>query len=152
MATRFVVDEKRSRESLRKLFSSGRDVTLDRLGELVLSEKEADQYCDRVISMMDDISSLVKPGERNDAGILKSHVSIKVSALCSEFRPQAFEHTLNRVEPRLRKIFDHAIRTKTFVNVDAEHYHIGIAFLRYSRRFLKSIPTGQTWELWCNAI
>lgn len=143
MATRFVVDEKRSRESLRKLFSSGRDVTLDRLGELVLSEKEADQYCDRVISMMDDISSLVKPGERNDAGILKSHVSIKVSALCSEFRPQAFEHTLNRVEPRLRKIFDHAIRTKTFVNVDAEHYHYRDCVLKIFKKVLEKYPNWQ---------
>jgi RHH-type transcriptional regulator, proline utilization regulon repressor / proline dehydrogenase / delta 1-pyrroline-5-carboxylate dehydrogenase len=123
MATRFVVDEKHSRESLEKLFSSGRDVTLDRLGELVLSEEEADLYCNRVIAMMDDISSVVTKGERNLSGILKSHVSIKISALCSEFRAQAFDHTYNRVAPRLRKIFDHAIQTQTFVHVDAEHYH-----------------------------
>ena len=123
MATRFVVDEKHSRESLKKLFSSGRDVTLDRLGELVLSEEEADLYCDRVITMMDDISSVVTKGERNLSGILKSHVSIKVSALCSEFRAHAFDHTYNRVAPRLMRIFDHAIKTQTFVHVDAEHYH-----------------------------
>jgi len=143
LATRFVVDEKNSRNSLKKLFDSNRDVTLDRLGELVLSEHEADLYCDRVITMIQDISSVVPRGERNVAGILKSHVSIKISALCSEFRPHAFEHTFERVAPRLRKIFESAIDNKTFVHVDAEHYHYRDCVFEIFKKVLSEYPE---WE------
>lgn len=143
LATRFVVDEKNSRESLKKLFDSNRDVTLDRLGELVLSEQEADLYCDRVIAMIEDISSVIPSGERNVAGILKSHVSIKVSALCSEFRPHAFEHTFERVAPRLKRIFESAIEHKTFVHVDAEHYHYRDCVFEIFKKVLSEYPK---WE------
>ena len=143
LATRFVVDEKNSRDSLKKLFNSNRDVTLDRLGELVLSEQEADLYCDRVISMIEDISSVIPTGERNSADILKSHVSIKISALCSEFRPHAFEHTFERVAPRLRKIFESAIDNQTFVHVDAEHYHYRDCVFEIFKKVLSEYPE---WE------
>lgn len=143
LATRFVVDEQNSRSSLKKLFDSNRDVTLDRLGELVLSEHEADLYCERVVAMIQDISSVVPAGERNEAGILKSHVSIKISALCSEFRPHAFEHTFERVAPRLRKIFESAIDNKTFVHVDAEHYHYRDCVFEIFKKVLSEYPE---WE------
>ena len=143
LATRFVVDECNSRSSLEKLFESNRDVTLDRLGELVLSENEADLYCDRVISMIEDISSVVPRGERNAAGILKSHVSIKVSALCSEFRPHASEHTFERVAPRLKRIFESAIANQTFVHVDAEHYHYRDCVFEIFKKVLLEYPA---WE------
>jgi RHH-type proline utilization regulon transcriptional repressor/proline dehydrogenase/delta 1-pyrroline-5-carboxylate dehydrogenase len=122
LATRFVVDEKNSEKTLSKIFESGRSVTLDRLGELVLSEKEADSYRDEVINVIRNLSSKIELGQKNGSGILNSHVSIKVSALCSQFKSEAYEHTFNRVAPRLRKIFDTAIEYQTFINVDAEHY------------------------------
>ena len=143
LATRFVVDEKNSRDSLKKLFDSNRDVTLDRLGELVLSEQEADLYSDRVIAMIEDISAVVPRGERNIAGILKSHVSIKISALCSEFRPHAFEHTFGRVAPRLKRIFESAIENQTFVHVDAEHYHYRDCVFEIFKKVLSEYPE---WE------
>ena len=54
------------------------------------------------------------PWVQQMAGILNSHVSIKVSALCSQFRAEAFEFTYERVAPRLRKIFESAITKQNF--------------------------------------
>lgn len=136
MATRFVIDEKNSEASLNKIFKTNRCVTLDRLGELVLSEQEADKYCEDVQNVIRNLSSKIPLGSTNDAGILNSHVSIKVSALCSQFRAEAFEFTYERVAPRLRKIFDTAIRNETFINIDAEHYEYRDCVFRIFKKIL----------------
>ena len=49
-------------------------------------------------------------------------MSIKVSALCSDFKPEAFDYTYDLVAPRLRKILLAAKRNQVFLNIDAEHY------------------------------
>ena len=83
MAKRFIAGEsiESSTQVLRSLAKTGRDVTLDQLGELVVSEKEADHYCSEVIKLIRGFYLHVKKGQKNNAGILKAHVSIKVSAL-----------------------------------------------------------------------
>ncbi|MBT6325307.1 MAG: hypothetical protein HOJ35_05020, partial [Bdellovibrionales bacterium] len=124
MARRFIAGEtiETATESIKELASTNRDVTLDQLGELVVSEKEADQYCDKVIQLIQGFSLHVKPGEKNAAGILKANVSIKVSALCSDFKPEAFEYTYKLVAPRLKKILKEAKKNNVYINIDAEHY------------------------------
>ena len=48
--------------SFNSLFDTGRDVTLDQLGELVVSEKEADHYRDEVIKLIEGFGKYVKKG------------------------------------------------------------------------------------------
>ncbi|MCR9206554.1 MAG: hypothetical protein NXH75_18365, partial [Halobacteriovoraceae bacterium] len=95
MAKRFIAGEniQSVEQTFSGLFQTGRDVTLDQLGELVVSEKEADNYCREVISLIDGFGLHVTKGAQNAAGINRAHVSIKVSALCSDFKPSAPEHT-----------------------------------------------------------
>jgi len=125
MARRFIAGEtiEEAEKSFKDLFSTGRDVTLDQLGELVVSEKEADHYCREVLKLIRGFKLHVKRGDKNQAGIHRAHVSIKVSALCSDFKPQAFEETYLLVAPRLREILLAAKEEDVFINIDAEHYH-----------------------------
>ncbi len=125
MAKRFIAGETIDSASkcFSDIFKNGRDVTLDQLGELVVSEKEADHYMNEVLKLVDGFSLHIRPGEKNGAGIYRAHVSIKVSALCSDFKPEAFDYTYHLVAPRLLKILNRAKEKEVFINIDAEHYH-----------------------------
>jgi RHH-type transcriptional regulator, proline utilization regulon repressor / proline dehydrogenase / delta 1-pyrroline-5-carboxylate dehydrogenase len=141
MAKRFIAGEtiESGESSLEQIYKSGRDVTLDQLGELVVSEKEADQYQDEVIKLIQGFSLYVKKGEKNKAGINRAHVSIKVSALCSDFKPHAKSYTYDLVAPRLKKILLEAKAHDVFINIDAEHIHYrDIVFYVYRRVLLET--------------
>ncbi len=141
MAKRFIAGEsiEKADKSLKSLSLTGRDVTLDQLGELVVSEREADHYKNEVLKLVRGFSLHVKKGELNVAGINRAHVSIKVSALCSDFKPHAPDYTYNLVAPRLREILLAALAEDVFINIDAEHYHYrDIVFKIYSRVLLET--------------
>jgi RHH-type transcriptional regulator, proline utilization regulon repressor / proline dehydrogenase / delta 1-pyrroline-5-carboxylate dehydrogenase len=125
MAKRFIAGEtiEKAHKSLAALYKSGRDATCDQLGELVVSESEADHYCDEVINIIKGMKQHIPRGEKNKAGILKAHVSIKVSALASDFRIWSMENTYKLVSHRLTKILVTAKEEQVFINIDAEHYH-----------------------------
>ncbi len=148
MAKRFIAGESiaSSDRTLHSLHNSRREATLDQLGELVVSEDEADEYLKRVLAIVHGLKVHVSPGEKNAAGIPKAHVSIKVSALASDFKPQAFEATYTLVAPRLRKILVEARREQVFVNIDAEHYHYRDLVLALYRRVLLETPELHGWE------
>ena len=125
MAKRFIAGESisTSDKTLRDLRHSKREATLDQLGELVVSSKEADEYFEKVLQLIHGLKQHIPKGEKNSAGILNAHVSIKVSALSHDFKPQAFEATYAKVAPRLKRILQEAEREEVFINIDAEHYH-----------------------------
>ena len=141
MAKRFIAGESisTSETTLRELKLSGREATLDQLGELVVSSREADEYFEKVLQLIHGLKNYYSRGEKNAAGILKAHVSIKVSALSHDFRPQAFESTYLKVAPRLKRILQEAAREEVFINIDAEHYHYrDIVFKIYSKVLLET--------------
>ncbi len=125
MARRFIAGESisTSHKTLKDLRATHREATLDQLGELVVSAKEADEYFEKVLQLIHGLKEHIPRGEKNSAGILNAHVSIKVSALSHDFRPQAFEATYAKVAPRLKRILQEAVREEVFINIDAEHYH-----------------------------
>jgi RHH-type transcriptional regulator, proline utilization regulon repressor / proline dehydrogenase / delta 1-pyrroline-5-carboxylate dehydrogenase len=125
MARRFIAGESiaTSHETLAALRRSKRDATLDQLGELVVSTKEAEEYFEKVLQLIHGMKQHIPKGQKNSAGILSAHVSIKVSALSHDFRPQAFDATYAKVAPRLRRILQEAAREEVFINIDAEHHH-----------------------------
>lgn len=119
------------------LGQSGREVTLDQLGELVVSEKEADNYKDQVLQLIRGFNQHYSQGAKNGAGINKAHVSIKVSALCSDFKAEAFEYTQELIRPRLEEILLEAKKHDVYINVDAEHYSHRDTVLRIYANVLK---------------
>ncbi|MGB0452960.1 MAG: bifunctional proline dehydrogenase/L-glutamate gamma-semialdehyde dehydrogenase [Bacteriovoracaceae bacterium] len=125
MAKRFIAGEniKVASGVFKSLAKTKRDVTLDQLGELVVSDQEADHYKDKVLELVRGMKYHYRAGERNSAGILKAHISIKVSALCSDFKAEAFDYTYENIAPRLTEILIEAKKNQVFINIDAEHYH-----------------------------
>jgi len=141
MAKRFIAGEtiEDADTSLQCLYASGRDVTLDQLGEMVVSETEADHYCCEVLKLIRGFSLHVKKGEKNTAGILRAHVSIKVSALCADFKPYAPDYTYAHVAPRLKKILLAAQQEEVFINIDAEHFaNRDLVFFIYKKTLLET--------------
>lgn len=128
-----MADAAKSLASLRK---SGRDATLDQLGELVVSEREADVYRDRVLELIVASGQPGQAPERNAAGIERGHVSIKVSALCSDYDADDPDGTWRRVGPRLLVLCLEAQKRGVFINFDAEHYHVRDLTLEMFRRVL----------------
>lgn len=142
MAKRFIAGEtiELAAKNFDAIFQTGRDVTLDQLGELVVSEAEADHYMNEVLKLVEGYSLYIKRGEKNRAGILRAHVSIKVSALCSDFKPEAFDYTYNLVSPRLKKILLSAKANEVFINIDAEHYHYRDVVFKIYKKLLLETP------------
>ena len=142
MAKRFIAGESinTSHGTISDLRRSKRDATLDQLGELVVSAKEADEYFEKVLQLIHGLKQHIPKGEKNKAGIYCAHVSIKVSALSHDFRPQAFEATYAKVAPRLRRILQEAEREEVFIQVDAEHHHYRDLVLDIYSRVLLETP------------
>ncbi|MGE3611220.1 MAG: proline dehydrogenase family protein [Bacteriovoracaceae bacterium] len=142
MAKRFIAGESinTSHKTIRELRITKRDATLDQLGELVVSSREADEYFEKVLQLIHGIKQHIPKGEKNSAGIFAAHVSIKVSALSHDFKPQAFEATYAKVAPRLRRILQEAHREQVFINVDAEHYHYRDLVLKIYSKVLLETP------------
>jgi RHH-type proline utilization regulon transcriptional repressor/proline dehydrogenase/delta 1-pyrroline-5-carboxylate dehydrogenase len=142
MAKRFIAGESinTSHETLSDLRATNREATLDQLGELVVSAREADEYFEKVLQLIHGLKQHIPKGEKNKSGIYKAHVSIKVSALSHDFRPQAFESTYAKVAPRLRRILQEAHREEVFINVDAEHYHYRDLVLQIYGKVLLETP------------
>ena len=141
IAKRFIAGESIDKitENFTELFSSNRDMTLDQLGEWVVSRKEADLYCEKILLLIRGLKQYIPKGEKNGAGLNRAHISIKVSALCHDFRAYDEEYTYGQVAPRLKKILCEARAYDVFINIDAEHFsHRDLIFKIYGRVLLET--------------
>src|SRR5204863_5178658 len=107
----------------------GRGFTLDLLGETVISELEAEQHFHAYLDLLESIAPEVNrwPADTlidaDDRGpIPRVNLSIKLSALDSQFDAIDPEGTAARVGSRLRELFRAARRLGAFINVDMESY------------------------------
>lgn len=127
IARRFICTEDKNGASniIKGLHSTKRNCTFDQLGELVICQTEADEYCQKITDLINS-PNLFESGEKlNKAGIPSHHISIKTSALTPHFNedPDTFEFVYKDIQPRLLKLFSAAIQNNVFLNFDAEHYH-----------------------------
>jgi RHH-type proline utilization regulon transcriptional repressor/proline dehydrogenase/delta 1-pyrroline-5-carboxylate dehydrogenase len=103
--------------------------TIDRLGEATITEAEADQAQADYLELINGLSSEVnawqgiEPIDRDDRGPLpRVNVSVKLSALYSQFDPIDPDGTSAAVRRRLRPILHAAREQSAFVNIDMEQY------------------------------
>jgi RHH-type proline utilization regulon transcriptional repressor/proline dehydrogenase/delta 1-pyrroline-5-carboxylate dehydrogenase len=106
-----------------------RGFTLDILGEAVISETEAEQHFRAYLDLLEAITPQVSSWpadpliDSDDRGpIPRVNLSIKLSALDSQFDAIDPVGTLQRVGGRLRELFRAARRLGAFINVDMESY------------------------------
>lgn len=131
MANRFIAGSTSEEvlQSITKLRKQGFAFTLDLLGEAVVSEPEAIAYKQSYLDLINDLAPAVN-GWSEDATldcddhgpIPRLNVSLKLSALYSQFRPIDSFGTAEAVKKRLRPILRRARRNSAYVHVDMEQY------------------------------
>ncbi|HEX9869815.1 MAG TPA: proline dehydrogenase family protein [Candidatus Tectomicrobia bacterium] len=146
MAARFIVPESSAAVMgrLADLERLGRSASLDQLGELVLTQQEAERYADGVMQLIDLTATHYKSSADhrvvNVAGIPQAHVSVKLSALSTHFNPTAPDATAVEMRGRLLRILRHAKHRGTFLCFDAEHYAYRDLSLRVPAAALAAAP------------
>jgi len=138
-------------ESVKRLREKSLAFTVDLLGEATITESEADavqkQYLELVAGLTREINDLpeIPLIDRDHRGpIPRVNVSVKLSALYSQFDPIDPEGTSRVVRRRLRPILSAARRTGAFVNFDMEQYAFKEATLRIFREVLDE-PEYRDW-------
>lgn len=138
-------------EAVRRLRSQKLAFTVDLLGEATITEAEADhvqqQYFDLLNGLTKEVNAWPEVAEidRDDRGpITRVNVSVKLSALFSQFDPIDPEGTTRSVAKRLRPILSLAKKTGAFVNFDMEQYSFKDTTL-YAFKTILSEPEFRDW-------
>ena len=115
---------------LKQVRQKGSTFTLDLLGEATLSEAEANMYHKRYLQIIDQLhhqtkswkenSSIDRNEEKEEIPIV--NISIKVSSLDSQVLTVAWGDSKVRLKNKLRPLFQKALDTNTFINIDMEQY------------------------------
>ncbi|MFQ3651726.1 MAG: proline dehydrogenase family protein, partial [Gemmataceae bacterium] len=126
--------------------------TVDLLGEATLTEAEAEAAQAEYLQLIRGLSAEVNTWpenpliDRDDRGpIARVNVSVKLSALYSQFDPIDPEGTSREVRARLRPILRVARENKAFVNFDMEQYSFKDTTLQIFREVLME-PEFRDWS------
>jgi RHH-type proline utilization regulon transcriptional repressor/proline dehydrogenase/delta 1-pyrroline-5-carboxylate dehydrogenase len=120
-----------------------RAFTLDILGEAVTSEPEADKYLRAYVDLINGMAPVVnhwpEVPQIDRASLVelpRVNVSVKLSALDSQFDPIDPAGTTRRVGGRLRTLLRAARAQRAFVNIDMESYRTKDLTLAIFRQIL----------------
>ncbi|MFN7923002.1 MAG: proline dehydrogenase family protein [Bryobacteraceae bacterium] len=129
MAGQFIVGEngKDALKALRQLRRNGFAFTADLLGEVTVSEVEADEHRKSYFELMDSLAKEV-PGWRESKPLVEGHrgerssvhVSIKLTALYSQAKPVAHRKSVELLTERVADLVRHAQARGVAVTLDME--------------------------------
>ena len=146
MAQRFIAGSTPAEAltAIRKLRRQNLAFTLDLLGEATLSEDEAATYQQRYLDLLASLTAAAKnwePVELIDTNHLgpipRVNVSLKLTALYSQFDAIDPEGSAAHVKERLRPLFRTAKEIGAFVTVDMEQYRYKDLTLRVFKEILE---------------
>ncbi len=110
--------------------------SIDILGEVALSEEEAEGYLQQYLQLMDSLISAQKNWPKRDllqkdsqGPIPSINISVKASSLFSQIKTEAWEYSKERIKSRLRPLFQKAVKNFVFIYMDMEQYHYKDLFL-----------------------
>lgn len=120
-------------------------LSVDLLGEAVVSEREAEEYVERYLDILDCLNEAhktwapigVSKGDLDWGHAPKVNISIKPSAMYSQMHPKAFEHSLSRSKEHLRPIFRKAVEMGAQICLDMEQHHLKNLTLALYRSLLE---------------
>jgi RHH-type transcriptional regulator, proline utilization regulon repressor / proline dehydrogenase / delta 1-pyrroline-5-carboxylate dehydrogenase len=133
MAAQFIAgkDLGEALKILQSLRKGGLAFSLDLLGEQVLSDREAAEFGERYMSLLNSLAAPVNAWppvpilDRDDMGpIPRLDVSLKVSSFYSQLDPIDWEGSIEHAAKGLFPVFDTARRLSASVTLDMEHYHL----------------------------
>lgn len=133
MAKMFITGEnaKDALDVIKKNRKNNLTFTADILGEATLSEKEAGEYSQKYLELIDELSTDSLKWTKNtlldedaDGAIPSVNVSVKMSALYSQINDKDWDNTKKILVNRLYPIFKKGMEKNIFVNLDMEHYAV----------------------------
>jgi RHH-type proline utilization regulon transcriptional repressor/proline dehydrogenase/delta 1-pyrroline-5-carboxylate dehydrogenase len=111
--------------------------TVDLLGETAVSEREAEAYAGRYLELIEVLADAAASWPRSeqldsdDRGALPAvNVSVKISALYSQIKPEAQADSIGRLGERLRPLLRRAKERNVFINFDMEMHSLKDLTLR----------------------
>ncbi len=133
MAQRFIVgnDAQSAHETLKILHKQGIAFTVDLLGELTLSDKEAEAYQKKYLDLIVNLASEAKKWpedniiDRNHLGpIPRVNVSIKITAMDTQLKAVDPRGAVDRLKKRVLPLFLAAKEHNVFINMDLEQWDV----------------------------
>ena len=118
---------------IQELQNKKQDYTLDILGELALSDKEAQHYYDEYMTLLREIPQV--------------NISVKLSALIAQVNPLDYARKKATLKERLRNIYREAKRQGSFINVDTEHY----SWKDLTYEIIRELLMEEEFSSWSNA-
>ncbi|HEY3968217.1 MAG TPA: proline dehydrogenase family protein, partial [Planctomycetaceae bacterium] len=131
MAQRFIAgtEVEEVLQTVGRLRKQGFAFTLDLLGEAIISEDEADAYQAAYLKLMSGLTAVVNEWPEHFqidcdhmGPIPRVNLSLKLSALFSQFNPIDPRGTGDRVKARLRPLLTAAHECGAYIHIDMEHY------------------------------
>jgi RHH-type proline utilization regulon transcriptional repressor/proline dehydrogenase/delta 1-pyrroline-5-carboxylate dehydrogenase len=131
MSQRFIAGAKVEEvlAAVTKLRKQGFAFTLDLLGEATTSERDADAYQRAYLDLIEGMAGEVQSWSEvprldrdHEGSIPRVNLSLKLSALYSQFRPIDVAGTSEHVKRRLRPLLRAARKHDTYIHVDMEQY------------------------------
>jgi RHH-type transcriptional regulator, proline utilization regulon repressor / proline dehydrogenase / delta 1-pyrroline-5-carboxylate dehydrogenase len=153
MARRFIAGStvEEALQSVSEMRKQNLTFTIDLLGEATITESEADHVQKQYLDLVNGLSPRINRWpeipllDRDDRGpIPRVNVSVKLSALFSQFDPIDPEGTTRSVCNRLRPILQAAKKHNAFVNFDMEQYSFKDTTLHIFRSILEE-PEFRDW-------
>src|SRR5216117_3182792 len=138
-------------KTLRKRRARKIGFTVDLLGEAIVSEKEADEYAERCLDLLDCLARETRgwtnPLEKNSGLFPVVNLSVKISALYSQMNPADPADAIAHLAPKLRPILSRARELGAFINFDMESY----AHKNITLELFKTIFTEAEFKDWPDA-
>lgn len=116
---------------LKKARKNKMTFTVDILGEAILSEKEAQEYTNKYVEL---VNWLAKDAEKwdevpqidrdHEGAMPKVNVSVKMTALYSQIKDTAWDETKKILKDRMRPVFRLGMQKGVFINLDMEQYSV----------------------------
>src|SRR6266581_7808042 len=134
--------------TLRKRRAKKIGLTVDVLGEAVLSEDEADEYAARYADLLEQLARETRdwtdPVGKNAELFPVVNLSVKISALYSQMSPAAPADAIAHLSTKLRPLLRRARELGAFINFDMESY----ALKNTTLELFKTILTEAEFKDW----
>ena len=149
LAKQFIAgkDPQDALKALRSLRETGFALSVDLLGEVVVSEREAEEYRERYLSLLDFMGAEVSgwkedplPGRDDRGAIPRFDISVKISSLYSRLDPMDWEGSMEQTKKSLRPLFRKAIETGASICFDMEHSSFKDLIIAIFQSILEEFP------------
>ncbi|RMF93200.1 MAG: L-glutamate gamma-semialdehyde dehydrogenase, partial [Candidatus Schekmanbacteria bacterium] len=123
MARKFIAGENIEEllSSIKLLEKEGMEFTIDVLGEETTSERQAEEYVQTYLKLIEEFST--SNFSKDSKEKKKINLSLKVSSLYSQFDPLAFEDSVEAVIGRIMPIIQKAEIYGGELTIDMENFH-----------------------------